>query len=531
MGDRLFGMEAELAVSGRRGTDVIAPGHLVAQLAAVARRTLKGLSSANNRLYLGNGGVFYVDCGDHPEYATPECVTPAEAVSHLRAGERLVERLAHIAGEELAADTIMVSRTNVDYHGITTWGCHESYLGQRPVSAYADWLIPHLVSRIVFTGSGGIDPRSPGIRFSLSPRVAFIHFAATNDSTSNRGIYHLRDESLSATYSRIHVLAGDNACSQRSTWLKIGTTALVVALADARMRRYDWIKLASPVTALHGFARDRNHRSKVLLRGGAEAMMTAVEIQRHLLARVEGCAGGASMPGWAAEVCTEWKRALDLAESPAVEQAHVFDWPLKFALFRREIALCGFTPETVAAWTDALERLLQPKTPALAWLLPPSRVDAAEIDALRARGFVKQTDVDEAERFLAGHELSWQGLGDFIALRRQLCATDMRFGEVGSGIFDSLDRQGLVPDQRVVSDGQIATAATDPPNGTRAAARAHWVRKLANRNDRYICDWSGILGKGVRLALDDPFATRGQWVRQRRERGVADVFELLRVRL
>ena len=129
MGDRLFGMEAELAVSGRRGTDVIAPGHLVAQLAAVARRTLKGLSSANNRLYLGNGGVFYVDCGDHPEYATPECVTPAEAVSHLRAGERLVERLAHIAGEELAADTIMVSRTNVDYRGREHFGPPNATVG------------------------------------------------------------------------------------------------------------------------------------------------------------------------------------------------------------------------------------------------------------------------------------------------------------------------------------------------------------------------------------------------------------------
>ena len=234
-----------------------------------------------------------------------------------------------------------------------------------------NWLVPHLVSRIAYTGSGGLDPLSPGIRLSISPRVAHIDHVVSAESTSSRGIFHTRDESLATGYTRIHVLAGDNACSQRSTWLKIGTTALIVAFADAEGSDAHWITLLDPVEAMQGFARDVRHRTKVRLKRGSTVLMTAVEIQRWLLSRIEVRAGGDRFPDWAAAVCDAWKQALDLIESPAIEHSHALDWPLKFGLFRREIVRRGFTEPVISAWSEALERLSRS--------VPP---DAAESPAL-----------------------------------------------------------------------------------------------------------------------------------------------------
>lgn len=463
-------------------------------------------------MFLANGGLFYVDCGSHPEWATPECTTPSEAVCHLRAGERQVASLASLARDELGADTVLVCRTNVDYCTGATWGCHESYLGNQPIHAYQPWLIPHLVSRIIFTGSGGLDPLSPGIRLSISPRVSHIDHVVSAESTSSRGIFHTRDESLCAGYSRIHVLAGDNACSQRSTWLKIGTTALVVALADSAGAPAQSVKLIDPVGAMKGFARDLAYRTQVEFKRGSRAFISALDIQRHLLSRIEGCSARARFPDWAPAVCAAWKQALDFVETKAIEDSHAFDWPLKFNLFRREIAQRRFTQPVIAAWSDALERLSRRLPPGSA---KPSQLHWTEIERLHGKGILSGNDVEDAGRMLGRYGLSWRGLDAFNALRRQLCAIDVRFGELGSGIFDSLDRQGVIPEHRMVTEADVAVAAHDAPAGSRAAARAHWIAKLARQRQRYTCGWSGITGKDLHLDLSDPFASKGNWQKVR----------------
>lgn len=507
MGNRLFGLEAELAVSATRDGRALPTGAVVGALAQVAQRTLAYLPGGGSRMFLASGGLFYVDCGNHPEVATPECTTPSEAVCHLRAGERMVARLAGLARDELKADAVLVCRSNVDYSG-ATWGCHESILGNLPITAYKSCMIPHLVSRIVYTGSGGLDPLSPGIRLSISPRVAYIDQVVSAESTSSRGIFHTRDESLCKGYSRIHVLAGCNACSQRATWLKIGTTALVVALAESDASNGHWIKLADPVGAMKGFARDLRYRTQVQLKRGSKVLMTALDIQRHLLSRIEARASSDRFPDWAPAVCTVWKQALDLIETPAIQESHAFDWPLKLGLFRREIARRGFTEPMISAWSDALERLSRPVPPECETAL---HMDQATINDLCGKGVLSSADVDEAGRMLAAQGLSWQGLDKFNALRRQLCAIDMRFGELGAGIFESLDRQGVIPDHRVVTEAQISAAAAEPPERTRAHLRGQWVKRLSSDRERYRCSWEGIRGATTFLDLGNPFATEADW--------------------
>lgn len=503
----LFGLEAELAICGSRAGTALSVAQLAAALAARAADTLTHLRGDGSRLYLANGGLLYIDCGAHPEFATPECTTPREAVAHLMAGQRMVAGLAESIKADIGADEVLVLRANVDYKTKATWGAHESYLGRRPVRSYQAWLVPHLVSRIIYAGSGGLNPLSPGIRFSLSPRVAHLMHVVSNESTSARGIYHTRDEALCRGFSRIHVLAGDNACSQRANWLKIGTTALLVALADTHRSAHDLIKIVEPVHALQRFAYDPHQRVIVTLASGSMSKLSAFDIQRDLLERVEASIGTRSLPEWAAEICKAWREALDELEvrNP---NAPRYDWILKHDLMRREIARAGFTQETISLWSSIVERLLPTTAAACS---SPATLDRARIAALQAAGRIAQENVDAAERDLAANGLRWSQLDDFNALRNRLCAIDVRFGELGGGIFETLDRKGAIPQHRVLTETEIGDAADDPPSASRAAVRGRWVRKLATDKDRYKCYWEGICSAELVLDLTDPFEANGSW--------------------
>ena len=505
----VFGLEAELAVSALRQGKSVSVHDTVYGLAEIAVRTLPHLPGGGSRMFLGNGSLLYVDCGDHPEVATPECSTPGEALCHLRAGERLVGQLAARLRAESGLDQVSVSRCNVDYVTGATWGCHESYLGIRPVLAYREWLIPHLVSRTVYTGSGGLDPRTPGIRFSLSPRTAHFERAVSSESTSTRGIFHTRDEPLSnAGYSRVHVLAGDNACSHRATWLKIGTTALIVAAADLPRRPFGRLTLAAPLKALMGFARGAGYCAEVTMADGQVRLMSALEMQRHYLEGIEAVANSPGMPEWAGTVCNVWRETLDLLSAGPDRCVRHFDWAIKRELFLRELERHGLGWDTATVWSVVLEKIGREFREALNH---PHFIQNENIERIRSSGADGAQAIHKLGRLLAPHGLAWPRLDEFTALRRRLCEIDVRFGEVNDGIFATLDGQGLLPEHRIVAESDIAAAADHAPPATRASVRARCVKELDARRNNYRCGWEGIAGPGTLLDLSDPFATEATW--------------------
>jgi proteasome accessory factor A len=126
-------------------------------------------------MFLPNGGRFYVDLS-HPEWASPECTNPWDAVRHGLAGDLFLSRLAAdlVRKNTLVAD-LAVRKGNIDYLSKVTWGNHENYLLRRNPRAVRPGLVSHLVTRIVMTGAGGFDPfdtRCPS--FVLSPRALFL---------------------------------------------------------------------------------------------------------------------------------------------------------------------------------------------------------------------------------------------------------------------------------------------------------------------------------------------------------------------
>ena len=104
---------------------------------------------------LTNGARFYVDHA-HPEYSSPECATPSEAVRYDVAGEYVLREAMRAALERgLGHGQIVVYKNNSDGKG-NTYGCHENFLVDRevPFGDVVRAMVPHLVDADHLHGLG-----------------------------------------------------------------------------------------------------------------------------------------------------------------------------------------------------------------------------------------------------------------------------------------------------------------------------------------------------------------------------------------
>src|ERR671927_585714 len=106
---------------------------------------------------LTNGARYYVDHA-HPEFSTPECSDANECVLYDKAGERILARSMEAAARTLpTGQGIVVYKNNSDRKG-NSYGCHENYLMDRqvPFSRIVTHVMPHFISRQIYTGAGKV---------------------------------------------------------------------------------------------------------------------------------------------------------------------------------------------------------------------------------------------------------------------------------------------------------------------------------------------------------------------------------------
>jgi len=505
----LFGVETEYAVSGlgRRGMP-IDRGQLLEDLMSAARARLVHLpQSGGAGLFVGNGGRLYVDAGHHLEFSTPECARPEDVVRFVRAGDRIVGDLAQaVASQRSDLEDVVVLRTNVDYtpHESTTWGSHESFMHRVEPARLPRQLIPHLVSRIVYTGAGGfVSSRPDEIAFTLSPRVWHLESEISAASTTARGIFHTKDETLAeGGYHRLHLICGESVCSDTALWLRIATTALIVALIDAGLEPGEDVQVRAPLAAMRVFASDPSCRATAPLENGAA--VTAIDIQRHYLTLVRRHVAHPAMPDWAAEVCQRWGAILDrLAVGPDAVTAEV-DWAAKLTLFRRHTQQRGLRWEERAAEHGAVQGVERRRGSAQLSLRyqPPPRRSRALPEVTEAHDGVEQAAVLERDQRA------------YERLQRELFEVDMRFGQLGEqGLFTALQRAGALHPP-LVDDAAVARAVARPPAIGRAALRGNAIRRLHKRGATTAsCDWTAVWDhtRDRTLVLVDPLASRVRW--------------------
>nr|MCU0297886.1 proteasome accessory factor PafA2 family protein [Candidatus Nanopelagicales bacterium] len=127
-------------------------------------------------IILTNGARFYVDHA-HPEYSTPEVLTPRDAMLYDRAGQMIMAQAGRLASAEPGAQEIRLYKNNTDNKG-ASYGCHENYLMRRttPFPRIVSTMIPFFVSRQVVTGAGrvGITPDGKIDGFQLTQRADYF---------------------------------------------------------------------------------------------------------------------------------------------------------------------------------------------------------------------------------------------------------------------------------------------------------------------------------------------------------------------
>ena len=286
---------------------------------------------------LTNGARLYVDHA-HPEYSTPEVTNPLDAALWDRAGVSIMAAAARLAGEQHPSQTFLLYKNNTDNKG-ASYGCHENYLMRRatPFAEVVRSLTPFFVSRQVFTGSGrlGVGQDGSSSRFQITQRADFFEVEVGLETTLKRPIINTRDEPHAdpELYRRLHVIVGDANVSDVATYLKMGTTSIVLSMIEDGFLADVDLRPIKPVRALHEVSHDPSLTHVVELMDGRR--MTALEIQEEFWVQArryldERFAGSADPQ--TEDVMARWRRVLDaLADDPASCAAQV-DWVAKLRL-------------------------------------------------------------------------------------------------------------------------------------------------------------------------------------------------------
>ncbi len=423
---RIYGVETEFGVTCTfHGQRRLSPDEVARYL---FRRVVSWGRASN--VFLRNGARLYLDVGSHPEYATAECDSLAQLVSHDKAGERILEDLLvdaerRLVDEGIGGD-IYLFKNNTDSAG-NSYGCHENYLVARQgeFSRLADVLIPFLVSRQIVVGAGKVLQTPRGAVYCVSQRAEHIWEGVSSATTRSRPIINTRDEphADAERYRRLHVIVGDSSMSETTTLLKVGAADLVLRMVEAGHPVRD-MTLENPIRAIREISHDLTGRRPVRLASGRTA--SALDIQGEYLTRAKAFveAGGTAAAtgtsqGTFKQVLDLWERALRAVETDDLSLVErEIDWVTKYQLI---------------------------------------------------------------ERYRAKHDLSLSSA--------RVAQLDLAFHDVhrDRGLYYLLERRGMV--ERVVRDLDVFEAKNVPPRTTRARLRGEFIRRAQERRRDFTVDW------------------------------------------
>ena len=423
MDTRIFEIEPEYGVTCTfKGQRRLSPDEVARYL---FRRVVSWGRSSN--VFLRNGARLYLDVGSHPEYATPACDDVIAAVTHDKAGERILEGLVVDAQKRLTEEgitgDIYLFKNNTDSAG-NSYGCHENFLISRQgeFGRLADSLIPFLVSRQIICGAGKVVQTPRGAVYSISQRADHIWEGVSSATTRSRPIINTRDEphADAERFRRLHVIVGDSNMSETTTMLKLGSADLVLRMFEAGRTMRD-LTLENPIRAIREMSHDQTGRRTVRLANGKS--MSALDIQSDYFERVRSFA--------------ESEGLLDDPDS--------------------------VPSRTIELWQRTLKAV--------------SAEDLSGID----------TEIDWAiklrliERYMNKHNMD--------LANPRIAQLDLAYHDVNRtrGLYYLLERNGLAT--RVSSDIDVFAAKSIPPQTTRAKLRGDFIKRAQEQRRDFTVDW------------------------------------------
>ena len=423
-------------------------------------RRLPNLPAARGGVFLANGARVYVDIGNHNEYSTPETEDPSDLVVRELAGRRLMNQCACTADATLLC-------SNVDPGSGATWGAHENYECAASFDPeHQAALGVHLVTRIIYTGAGGISAEDPGVRLVLSPRAGRIAASAGGRGSRLRSFVHGKPDS-SGAHERLHLACGESLLCHRANYLKYATTALVVRCLDLGLMVGPGCFAASPMRVLRRINRDWGLSGRFRMADGCRLSALDVQdaIRRDVARHID------RLPAWAPVALRRWEIVLDQLRSGRASVAAQLDW----LVFRRAFV--------------SLAREHGYDEPAI------RRMNA------RVRRAGDDPESEDVARFRA-----------FRASAQELYVRLHVLGE--ASLFDWLEGCGAVRHRLPeITDSAVCEAVRSPPTG-RAANRALLVARLSE-GERVEATWDRLYDPLKRRRLAIPVAAgwdgEGSW--------------------
>ncbi len=317
---RITGTEMEWSVQTRKGANDIYEQATTKDIKLALRNKDQKLIRSEPNGMLSNGGRYYEDIGLHPEYATPEDTSFMGTVASEFAGEDIVyDSFVNAQNHNTFHDFILNKRVVDDE--LHTWGYHMSFSADAekiPVTSVS--LAPlgkHLSTMNIFTGAGAVIPTRNGAIYTTAQKVLNLNTDFSHSShQTDQPLINLRNEALSddEIYSRVHVTCLDANMSPWATWMKLGTTSIVLRMMEKGYLKNNYFKNEMHRVAIH-VAHDTSLERTVTLSDGST--IRPLDIQGELVLLAEKLAKNEGISTEEYEILSEWKRVLvDLASDP-----------------------------------------------------------------------------------------------------------------------------------------------------------------------------------------------------------------------
>lgn len=339
---RIMGSETEYTSGGLDRHE----GTAKEQFCAAAVRSLKGTRDRYYDTWLPNGGKLYLEESDVIEYATPECLSAGQVMTHELAGEYAATRTMDdfLRSQQETGSThplykrtgyAMVKRGDSAVLAPMSMGHHENYYWPASTSDNTLKLLSYLATRIVWSGTGMVDTR-----YQISQRADAVVFNDSYITQHGRKVSHYRNKDTHEPDSptmRFEVRTGEGNMSQWAIKQKYAMTSLVMRLLEHRQFPESPLLKPKQLTDL------MRSTSRTPFDAAHRLGMSALSHQKKIaLAAVEFAITQPSLPPEELDaalevlnVCTELEQAGSLNEDLSTVADRV-DWAAKLMYMKSQ---------------------------------------------------------------------------------------------------------------------------------------------------------------------------------------------------
>jgi hypothetical protein len=291
------------------------------------------------REFLSNGSRLYRDCNGQLEYATPEDASIMGTVANEIAGERIMQHILSSTKERGDIYNFVLNKRVVDeYLSGTSWGYHENYLVPMDTIEISQGGLAllgiHLATRNIFVGAGSMRRSRDGARYFLAQKALSLDTDFSHNTTKWKPVVNLRHEPLAdeKLWQRIHVTSGDPNMSPWATFMKLGTTSLVLRLIENDIHlKHLRVKSIRDLGIL--VAKDLALKEVVVLEN--HKTIRPIDIQAQLMMAARKLAKDVDLPQEESLVLDEWERAINDASVDPDLLEDRSDWVKKKMILNR----------------------------------------------------------------------------------------------------------------------------------------------------------------------------------------------------